>query len=214
MTLLLALPKGRILKEFLGLLEKAGITPEAAFTDPASRQIRFKTSDASLDLLVVRSSDVATFVAFGAAHLGVAGLDSLEEAGHDSLYRPLNLNIGHCRLSVAGTAAQAEKYKNSAQGHIRVASKYPNLTRRHFAGKGVQAEIIKLHGAMEIAPHLGLGDVIVDLVSSGATLHANGLQEIETILPVSSWLIAHKTTAKVQAAAVQRVVGLLKEHLS
>ncbi|WP_374374552.1 ATP phosphoribosyltransferase [Dongia sp.] len=192
----LALPKGRILKEVLPVLKKAGIEPEAEFADENSRALRFKTNDPRLEIIRVRSFDVATFVAFGAAQLGVAGNDVLLEFDYPEIYAPVDLNIGHCRLSVAEPADLSATDDPSRWSHIRVATKYPNITQAHFAARGVQAECIKLSGAMELAPTLGLCRRIVDLVSSGATLRANNLVEIEKIAEVTSRLIVNRTAMK------------------
>lgn len=194
--LILALPKGRILEELAPMLDACGIVPEPAFTDEKSRLLQFKTNIPSLDIIRVRSFDVATFTAFGAAHLGVAGSDVLEEFDYSELYAPVDLKIGTCRLSVAMPESELSKEKPQQWSHVRVATKYPNLTRKHFAARGVQSECIKLNGAMEIAPALGLARRIVDLVSSGGTLKANGLVEVETIMDVSSRLIVNRTALK------------------
>ncbi|MBL8708311.1 MAG: ATP phosphoribosyltransferase [Rhodospirillaceae bacterium] len=192
----LALPKGRILREVLPVLNRAGIEPEAAFADDNSRALRFKTNDPKLEIIRVRSFDVATFVAFGAAQLGVAGNDVLLEFDYPEIYAPVDLNIGHCRLSVAEPAEMSATDDPTRWSHIRVATKYPNVTQAHFAARGVQAECIKLSGAMELAPTLGLCRRIVDLVSSGATLRANNLVEIERIAEVTSRLIVNRTAMK------------------
>jgi ATP phosphoribosyltransferase len=192
----LALPKGRILKEVLPVLKKAGIEPEAEFADENSRALRFRTNDPKLEIIRVRSFDVATFVAFGAAQLGVAGNDVLLEFDYPEIYAPVDLGIGHCRLSVAEPADLSATDDPSRWSHIRVATKYPNITQNHFAARGVQAECIKLSGAMELAPTLGLCRRIVDLVSSGATLKANNLVEIERIADVTSRLIVNRTAMK------------------
>ena len=194
--MILALPKGRILKEVLPVLRAVGIEPEAAFADEDARQLRFSTSVPGLDLIRVRSFDVATFVAFGAAHLGVAGNDVLMEFDYPEIYAPLDLDIGHCRLSVCEPAGLSEADDPRSWSHIRVATKYPRLTARHFAGRGVQAECIVLNGAIELAPVLGLSQRIVDLVSSGATLQANGLVEVERIAGITSRLAVNRTAWK------------------
>lgn len=194
--LVLAVPKGRILSELRPLLERAGIEPEAAFDAPDARQLRFATSRPDLEIIRVRSFDVATFVAFGAAQIGVAGNDVLMEFDYPELYAPVDLDIGHCRLSVAEPAELLARDDPSRWSHVRIATKYPEITARHFAGRGVQAECIKLNGAMELAPSLGLCRRIVDLVSSGATLAANGLVEVETVAEVTSRLIVNRAALK------------------
>jgi ATP phosphoribosyltransferase len=193
--LIMALPNGRILGEVMPLLRRAGIDPEPAFDDPSARQLRFATSDPGLDLIRVRSFDAATFVAFGAAHLGVAGNDVLMEFDYSEIYAPLDLDIGHCRMMVAAPTELAEEDLQT-HSHLRIATKYPQVTRRHFAARGVQAEVINLHGAVELAPVIGLCRHIVDLVQTGSTLKANGLVVVEHIADVTSRLIVNRTALK------------------
>ena len=168
--LILAVPKGRILDEALPLLARVGIVPEPDFADKGSRALRFRTNTPAIDLIRVRAFDVATFVAHGAAQLGIVGSDVLAEFDYSELYAPVDLGIGHCRISVAEPADLAERDDPRGWSHVRVATKYPHITRAHFEARGVQAECIKLNGAMELAPVLGLAPRIVDLVSSGRTL--------------------------------------------
>jgi ATP phosphoribosyltransferase len=194
--LVMALPNGRLLGEAMPLLRRIGIVPEPAFNDPQSRQLRFATADPRLDLIRVRSFDVATFVAFGAAQLGVAGNDVLMEFDYSEIYAPLDLDIGHCRMAVAAPADWARSEEPRSWSHLRIATKYPEITRRHFAERGVQAECIKLNGAIELAPLLGVCRHIVDLVQTGATLKANGLVEIEHIADISSRLIVNRPALK------------------
>jgi ATP phosphoribosyltransferase len=194
--IVLALPKGRILAELGPLLDRAGIRPEPDFAREESRKLRFTTNIADLEIIRVRSFDVATFVAFGAAQLGIVGNDVLMEFNYPELYSPLDLKIGHCRLSVAEPAALGAVDEPLRWSHVRVATKYPEITRRHFAARGVQAECIKLNGALELAPSLGLCQRIVDLVSTGATLKANGLIEVERIADISSRLCVNRTALK------------------
>jgi ATP phosphoribosyltransferase len=194
--LIIAVPKGRILSEALPLLAKAGIEPEAAFSDEESRALQFATNHAHISLIRVRAFDVATFVAHGAAQLGIVGSDVIDEFDYSELYAPVDLGIGLCRISVAEPAALAATDDPRSWSHVRVATKYPNLTRKHFASRGVQAECVKLNGAMEIAPLLGLSSRIVDLVSSGKTLKENGLVEVEVIAQVSARLIANRAAFK------------------
>ena len=201
-SLILALPNGRILDEVIPLLQRLGIAPEPAFDDPGSRQLRFATSEPGLDLIRVRSFDVATFVAFGSAQLGIAGNDVLMEFDYPEIYAPLDLDVGHCHLAVAATVDGAPREDVWRASHIRVATKYPEITRRHFAARGVQAECIKLNGAIELAPHLGLCRHIVDLVQTGETLRANGLIEIERIADISSRLIVNRPALKTRPEVV------------
>jgi ATP phosphoribosyltransferase len=195
-SLIIAVPKGRILSEALPLLARAGIAPEAAFSDEGSRALQFATNHAHISLIRVRAFDVATFVAHGAAQLGIVGSDVIDEFDYSELYAPVDLGIGHCRISVAEPEALAATDDPRSWSHVRVATKYPNLTRKHFAARGVQAECVKLNGAMEIAPLLGLSSRIVDLVSSGKTLAENGLVEVEVIAQVSARLIANRAAFK------------------
>jgi len=209
--LVLALPKGRILDEVMPLVRAAGIEPEAAFDDPKSRALRFATNHPHIDIIRVRSFDVATFVAFGAAHIGVCGNDVLMEFDYSEIYAPLDLDIGHCRLAVAEPEEMIDGDDPSRWSHVRVATKYPNVTRNHFAARGVQAECIKLNGAMELAPTLGLCRRIVDLVSTGNTLKANGLCEIEHIADVTSRLIVNRAALKTRPTDVQPWIDRFSE---
>ncbi|HTG37878.1 ATP phosphoribosyltransferase [Sphingomonas sp.] len=203
--IVIAVPKGRILSEALPLLAAAGIVPEAAFSDPDSRALRFSTNRADIDLIRVRAFDVATFVAHGAAQLGIVGSDVLMEFAYSELYAPVDLGIGHCRISVAEPADMANGDDPRGWSHVRIATKYPGITRRHFEARGVQAECVKLNGAMELAPILGLAPRIVDLVSSGRTLRENGLVEVEVIAEVSSRLIVNRAAFKTRAEVVPLV---------
>ncbi len=196
MSIVLALPKGRILEECGPLLAAAGVVPAPDYADESSRRLRFPTSDPSVDVVRVRSFDIATFVAFGAAEIGICGGDVLMEFDYPEVYAPLDLGIGKCRISVAEPRDEAGQTDLSIQSRIRVASKYPNVTRKHFAAKGIQAEIVALNGSMELAPGLGLSRLIVDLVQTGSTLRANGLVETDIIAEVSSRLIVNRIALK------------------
>lgn len=209
--LIVALPKGRILKELRPMLDAVGLIPEPAFDDPNSRALRFATSDPRVSIIRVRSFDVATFVAFGAAHIGVAGNDVLMEFDYPELYAPLDLGIGRCRLSVAEPADLMASDDPRRWSHVRVATKYPHVTSRHFAARGVQAECIKLNGAMELAPGLGLCQRIVDLVSTGVTLKANGLVEIEKIAEITSRLVVNRAAFKTRPHEVGGWVDRFRE---
>jgi len=209
--LIMALPRGRILDEMMPLLRRIGIEPEPAFADPNSRQLRFATNDPGLQLIRVRSFDVATFVAFGAAQLGVAGNDVLMEFDYSEIYAPLDLGIGYCRIVVAAPADWAAREDPRRWSHIRVATKYPEVTRRHFAARGVQAECIKLNGAIELAPSMGLCRCIVDLVATGATLKANGLVEVEPIAEITSRLIVNRPALKTRPEEVVYWIERLRE---
>lgn len=191
--LIIAVPKGRVLAEALPLMARAGVVPEAGFADEDDRRLRFATNDAHVSVIRVRAFDVATFVAHGAAQIGIVGSDVLLEFAYSELYAPVDLRIGHCRISVAEPVG---KHADRLSAHVRVATKYPRLTERHFAARGVQAECVKLNGAMELAPTLGLSRRIVDLVSSGRTLRDNGLAETEVIAHVSARLIVNRAASK------------------
>ncbi|MGC6329873.1 ATP phosphoribosyltransferase [Rhizorhabdus sp. FW153] len=204
--IIIAVPKGRILKEVLPLFAQIGIVPEPAFGDEDSRLLRFATNRPDIGLIRVRAFDVATFVAHGAAQLGIVGSDVLMEFDYSELYAPVDLDIGHCRISVAEPVAMAEGDDPREWSHVRVATKYPNITRRHFEARGVQAECVKLNGAMEIAPVLGLSSRIVDLVSTGRTLKDNGLAEVEKIADISSRLIVNRAAFKTRAAEIGPLV--------
>jgi ATP phosphoribosyltransferase len=201
-ALRLAVPKGRILEELLPLLTRVGIEPEASFSDKHERKLEFATNVPNLSILRVRSFDIATFVAFGAAQMGVAGRDVLMEFDYPEVYAPLDLGIGYCRMVVAEKEDLREQDNPRRWSHVRVATKYPDITRRHFAERGVQAECVKLNGAMEIAPALGLCRRIVDLVSTGSTLKANGLVEIEEIAKVTSRLVVNRSALKTRSAEI------------
>lgn len=211
--LVLALPKGRILSEVMPLVRAAGIEPEAAFDDPKSRQLEFATNVPGLSIIRVRAFDAATFVAFGAAHMGVVGNDVLQEFGYTDLYSPLDLKIGYCRLSLA--MPEDEPNDDPKEwSHIRVATKYPNVTRRYYADRGVQAECIKLNGAMELAPSLGLSKRIVDLVSTGGTLKANQLKEVEVLTEITSRLVVNRPAFKTRPQELTYWIDRFREVLA
>jgi ATP phosphoribosyltransferase len=212
--IILALPKGRILPEVMPLLTRAGIRVEPDFENERSRKLRFETNIAGLTVVRVRSFDVATFVAFGAAQLGVAGSDVLMEFDYPELYAPIDLGVGRCRIAIAEPRELVANDDPSRWSHVRVATKYPETARRHFAARGVQAECIALSGAMELAPQLGLCTRIVDLVQTGATLKANGLAEIETIAEVSSRLVVNRTALKLYPEAIGDLVARIQEAVN
>ena len=222
-NLVIAVPKGRIAEELVPILAKVGVRPEKAFFDESERQLQFACEDSNISLIRVRSFDIATFVAFGAAHMGVCGLDVLMEFNYSDLYAPLNLNIGHCRLSLAQPDAPLSSpplvggmkggEDLSRVSHLRVATKYPHVTQDYFAKLGIQAECIKLNGAMELAPKLGLANHIVDLVSSGKTLKANGLREVETIADISSRLIVNRAAFKTRSGEINELIERFREAI-
>jgi len=207
----LALPKGRILEEAMPLVRACGIEPEPDFDNPKSRKLKFETNIPYLDIIRVRSFDVATFVAFGAAHIGICGNDVMTEFDYPDIYAPLDLGIGFCRLAVAAPVDAISDDNPASWSHIRVATKYPHLTQNHFEERGVQAECVKLNGAMELAPQLGLCRLIVDLVSSGDTLKANGLVEVEHICDVTSRLIFNRPAFKTNSDEMQKWLSKFTE---
>jgi ATP phosphoribosyltransferase len=206
-TVTLALSKGRILDETLPLLAAAGIRLDPRLAE--SRKLVLPTSNPALRLLIVRASDVPTYVQYGAADLGVAGLDIMLEHGGEGLYQPVDLNIGRCRLCVAAPSAfdYASAIRRGAR--LRVATKYVESARRHFANKGVHVDLIKLYGSMELAPLVGLADAIVDLVSTGGTLAANDLVVVEEIMPISSRLVVNQASLKTRSALLRPLLDAL-----
>lgn len=203
-SLTLALSKGRIFEETMPLLEAAGI---AVLDDPEqSRKLILPTSDAAIRVVIVRASDVPTYVQYGAADFGVAGKDVLLEHGGDGLYQPVDLNIAKCRMSVAVPAGfdYASAVRQGAR--LRVATKYVNVAREHFAAKGVHVDLIKLYGSMELGPLVGLSDAIVDLVSTGSTLRANQLVEVEQIMQISSRLVVNRAALKTKREKLQPII--------
>ena len=202
--LTLALSKGRIFEETLPLLEAAGIT--VTENPETSRKLILPTNDANVRVIIVRASDVPTYVQYGAADFGVAGKDVLIEHGGEGLYQPIDLRIAKCRMSVAVSAGfdYASAVRQGAR--LRVATKYVQTAREHFAAKGVHVDLIKLYGSMELAPLVGLSDAIVDLVSTGSTLRANNLVEVEHIMEISSRLVVNKAALKLKRERLQPIL--------
>ncbi len=196
----IALTKGRILKETLPLLAEAGIEPLEDIS--SSRKLIFATNHSHIQLIVIRGTDVPTYVKLGSADLGIAGKDMLLELGADDMYEPLDLNIARCKLMTAGRVGEALPV-----GRVRVATKFVNVARRHFAEQGIQVELIKLYGAMELAPLMDLADVIVDIVDTGNTLRANGMEPRELISPVSSRLVVNRAAMKRKHQTIQKIIG-------
>lgn len=206
-SLTIALSKGRIFQETLPLLAHAGITP---VDDPVtSRKLILDTNHPDIKLIVIRATDVPTFVDYGAADVGVAGKDVLLEYRGQGLYEPLDLKIACCRMMLAGPVGMAVD-----KTRMRVATKYVETTRRYFAVKGMQVEIIKLYGSMELAPLVGLADCIVDLVDTGNTLRANGLEPLEPITDISSRLIVNKAAMKMKHARVKAFIDLMAQAVA
>jgi len=208
----IALSKGRILEEGLPLLERAGIRPAE---DPLkSRKLIIDTNLPQVKLTIIRAADVPTYVQFGAADLGIAGKDVLMEYDGDGLYELLDLKISRCRLMVAEPASLASRDDPHNWTRLRIATKYVKITQRHFAAKGIQTDIIKLYGSMELAPLVGLSDRIVDLVDTGNTLKANGLVEVEHIADISAWLVANKASMKMKHQALKGLIGQLERAVA
>lgn len=201
-----ALPKGRILEELTPLLTKADIIPESDFFNESSRKLVFSTNRKNLDLVKVRSFDVATFVKFGAADLGICGLDVLREFSSPEIFPLLDLGIGKCRLSIA--AKKSVELDLAKRSHIRIATKYTAIAANYFSEIGIQAEAIKLNGSIEIAPQLKLCDFILDLVSSGKTLIENDMLELQKILDVSSYLTVNRASFKTENSEINQLIKL------
>ncbi len=206
-TITIALSKGRIFKETLPLLEQAGIVP---LDDPEkSRKLILDTNQDDVKLVIIRATDVPTYVQYGAADVGVAGKDVLMEHGGDGLYELVDLNIARCRLMTAGMVDYKPK-----NGRLRVATKFVNVTRRFFAEQGKQVEVIKLYGSMELGPIVGLSDLIVDVVDTGNTLKANGLKPIDHIADISSRLIVNKASLKMKHDRIQAMVEQMRKAVT
>ncbi|MFS6938472.1 ATP phosphoribosyltransferase [Neisseria animaloris] len=208
-ALTIALSKGRIFDETLPLLAAAGIVP---LEEPgSSRKLIIGTNLPNVRLVIVRASDVPTYVQYGAADFGIAGKDVLIEHGGDGLYQPLDLQIAKCRMMVAVRKGFDYAAASQPGNRLRVATKYPDIAAEHFAGKGVHVDIIKLYGSMELAPLVGLSDAIVDLVSTGGTLKANNLEAVEHIVDISSRLVVNKAALKVKHALIQPIINAFAE---
>jgi ATP phosphoribosyltransferase len=203
-ALTIALAKGRILDETLPLLARAGIEPVDDLS--SSRKLVFPTNEADIELVLIRSADVPTYVQYGAADLGIAGKDVLAEHGGEGLYERVDLKIAPCKMMTAGFAERP-----LPRTRLKVATKYPQITRRFFLEQGRQVELIKLYGSMELAPVVGLADIIVDLVQTGKTLEANGLTPLETIMEISSRLIVNRAALKMKNRAVQALVERIEK---
>ena len=208
---IIAIPRGRIINECKNLLLKTSFAPDPLLFDNDSRKLTFSSKNKNIDFIKVRAFDACTFVAFGAAQIGIAGEDIIKEFDYSEIYSPLDLNIGHCRLSVAALKTLLKKENPDTWSNIRIATKYPNISKKFFAKKGIQVEAIKLNGSMELAPSLNMCRRIVDLVSTGDTLKVNGLQEVEVIMKVQSKLIINRSAYKTNTDTVQEIINEIKE---
>ena len=195
---------------FKNILIKTTFAPETEMFDDKSRKLTFLSNNKDINFIKVRAFDACTFVAFGAAQIGIAGEDVIKEFDYSEIYAPLELNIGHCRLSVAALKTLLKKEDPETWSNIRVATKYPNISKEYFANKGIQVEAIKLNGSMELAPSLNMCRRIVDLVSTGATLKANGLKEIDEIMKVQSKLIVNRSAFKTNNKKIQTIMDEIK----
>ena len=213
-NIIIAVPKGRILEELIPIFKETNTFPEKEFFSSISRRLMFNTSNENVSMIKVRSFDVANFVAFGGAHLGIVGLDVIKEFSYKEIYAPINLGIGKCRMSIAEPNQLAIEDDPSTWSHLRVATKYPKITKSHFAARGVQAECLKLNGSLEFAPTLGLSNRIVDLVSTGKTLKENGLTEIEKIMDITSFLIVNRNMAKSSPKRINDVINSFRRVIS
>ena len=207
----IAIPKGRILEESVDLFARIGIDCSELLSD--SRKLVFENIEQRMRYMIVRATDVPTYVEYGCADLGIVGKDTLMEQGKD-LYEPLDLKFGYCRMVVAEPAALSRTDDPSSWSHIRIATKYPNITERHFASKGIQVEVIKLYGSIELAPLVGLSERIVDLVSTGETLKQNGLTEVETIAEITTRLIVNRASLKTNHERITAIIRGLENEIS
>ena len=208
--IIIAIPRGRIIGELKKILMKTTFAPESEMFDDKSRKLTFLSKTKDINFIKVRAFDACTFVAFGAAQIGIAGEDVIKEFDYSEIYAPLELNIGHCRLSVAALKTLLKKEDPETWSNIRVATKYPNISKEYFANKGIQVEAIKLNGSMELAPSLNMCRRIVDLVSTGATLKANGLKEIDEIMKIQSKLIINRSAFKTNNKKIQSIMDEFK----
>ena len=208
--IIIAIPRGRIIKELKKILIKTSFAPETEMFDDKSRKLTFFSKNKEVNFIKVRAFDACTFVAFGAAQIGIAGEDVIKEFDYSEIYAPLELNIGHCHLSVAALKTLLKKEDPETWSNIRVATKYPNISKEYFANIGIQVEAIKLNGSMELAPSLNMCRRIVDLVSTGATLKANGLKEIDEIMKVQSKLIINRSAFKTNNKKIQSIMDEFK----
>ena len=208
--IIIAIPRGRILKECKELLNKTNFIPDPLLFDDSCRKLMFSSNDKNINFIKVRAFDVCTFVAFGAAQIGIAGDDIVQEFDYSEVYAPVDLNIGHCRLSVAALNSLLKEEDPTTWSNIRVATKYPNLAKNYFAKKGIQIEAIKLNGSVELAPTFSMCRRVVDLVSTGTTLKENGLKEVEKIMDVQSKLIVNRSAYKTKTKEIESIISTFR----
>tara|TARA_B100000686_G_scaffold335026_1_gene403096 strand:+ start:751 stop:1407 length:657 start_codon:yes stop_codon:yes gene_type:complete len=211
--IIIAVPRGRILSELRFFLKKVNLKPDKSLFDENSRMLSFGSNVPFIKFVKVRSFDVCTFVAFGAAQIGIAGSDIIEEFDNQEVYSPLNLNIGKCRLSVAALKSLINREDPKTWSNIRIATKYPNITKKYFAEKGIQVETIKLNGSIELAPTLSMCRRVVDLVSTGKTLKDNGLIEVEKIFDITSKLIVNRSSLKTDSIRIKKIINKFKKGI-
>ncbi len=212
--IIIAVPRGRITKECKNILSKTSFAPDPMLFDDNTRKLKFNSKKKNIEYIKVRAFDACTFVAFGAAHIGIAGEDVIQEFDYSEVYAPLNLNIGHCKISVAALKSLLKKEDPDTWSNIRVATKYPKITKKFFAKKGIQVEIIKLNGSMELAPSLNMCRRIVDLVSTGKTLKVNGLIEVEEIMKIQSKLIVNRSAYKTEIKKIKNIISEFENIVS
>ena len=208
--IIIAVPRGRIIEECKMLLNRTNFSPDPMLFDENCRKLTFNSSDKNIDYIKVRSFDVCTFVAFGAAHIGIAGDDVVQEFDYSEVYAPIDLNIGFCRLSVAAPESLLENEDPTTWSNIRIATKYPKLAKSFFAAQGIQVEAIKLNGSIELAPTLSMCRRVVDLISTGKTLKENGLKEVEKIMDVQTKLILNRSAYKTKTKEIDSIISSFK----
>ena len=208
--IIIAVPRGRIIEECKDLLNRTNFFPDPLLFDDSCRKLMFNSNDKNIDFIKVRAFDVCTFVAFGAAQLGIAGDDVVQEFNYSEVYAPVDLKIGYCRLSVAALENLLKEEDPTTWSNIRVSTKYPNITKNFFATKGIQVEAIKLNGSVELAPTLLMCRRVVDLISTGKTLKENGLKEVEKIMDIQSKLIVNKSAYKTKTKEIESIISTFR----
>ena len=208
--IIIAIPRGRIIEECKDLLNRTNFFPDPLLFDDSCRKLMFNSNDKNIDFIKVRAFDVCTFVAFGAAQLGIAGDDVVQEFNYSEVYAPVDLKIGYCRLSVAALENLLKEEDPTTWSNIRVSTKYPNITKNFFATKGIQVEAIKLNGSVELAPTLLMCRRVVDLISTGKTLKENGLKEVEKIMDIQSKLIVNKSAYKTKTKEIESIISTFR----